>query len=99
MSDLAIELHWDEPDTGCTSCGQTYLTVDDHRCADCIGDRVKVCPHCLTDIEAMIDREVVRRLRAASHDVNDAWTEGKHYAAYRARERVLEARQAARGDA
>jgi hypothetical protein len=99
MSGLDVELHWREPDAGCASCGKRVVTVHDHRCAECIGHRVKVCPHCFADIGPMIDREVVRRLRAASHDVNDAWIQGKHYDAHRARELVLDARKAARGDA
>ncbi len=99
MSNLDDSLAWLDPDTGCVSCGKRYVTVADHRCGDCLGRSMHYCPHCLDDIAAIIDREVVRRLRATSHDVNDAWTEGKHYKAYRARERVLDARKAARGDA
>ncbi len=91
-------LAWSEPDAGCVSCGEQYVTVAEHRCGECLGRSMHYCPHCLDDIAAIIDREVVRRLRATSHDVNDAWTEGKHYASFRARERVLDAREAARGD-
>lgn len=75
MSGLAAELHWDEPDAGCVSCGQPHLTISDHRCGTCIDQPVAHCPHCLGDIAALIDREVTRRLRQASWDVAQAWVE------------------------
>lgn len=68
-------LHWDEPDAGCVGCGQPYLTIDDHRCGTCLGEPVGFCPLCLGAIGPLIEREVARRWRAASHDVNDDMTE------------------------
>lgn len=92
---LAAELHWDEPDAGCVSCGKPYLTVADHRCGDCIGDLVRHCPQCLADIGPVIDREVVSRLRATSLDVSEAWVDGQHFERHRDRERVNSARRTA----
>lgn len=72
------DLHWDEPDAGCVTCGKPYLTIDDHRCGSCIDGPVVFCPACLTDLAPLIGRELVRRVREASHDVNDAWVGGKY---------------------
>jgi hypothetical protein len=68
---VASLLHWDEPDAGCVSCGETYLTLSDHRCGTCVGDKVRHCPMCLVDIEALVDREVSRRLRELSYDISE----------------------------
>lgn len=92
-------LQWDEPDTGCVTCGQPYITVADHRCADCIGEPARHCPHCRESIADLIDREVVRRLRQASHDVNDTWVRHRYFDRVRDRERVLDARLASEGAA
>ena len=90
---LASELKWDEPDAGCVTCGQPYVTVSDHRCGECLDGAVRHCPHCLEDISSLIDRETVRRLRSASGDVNAAWTEGKHLERLATRQRVEKARR------
>lgn len=90
---------WTRTDEGCAGCGKPYITVADHRCGECIGQPVRHCPHCLTDIAALIDREVVRRLRHASADVNTAWTQHAYYRRYRDRERALDARLAQDGAA
>lgn len=84
--------HWQEPDAGCVTCGNRYVTVADHRCADCIGLDLRRCPHCLSDIDALVGRELVRRLRNASHDVNDAWRHAHMFDRYRLREQVAQAR-------
>jgi hypothetical protein len=76
---ISEELHWDEPDIGCVSCGKRYVTVDDHRCGECLDEPVGFCPLCLGVIGALIDREVVRRMRQAANDVNDAWVEGRRF--------------------
>lgn len=68
-------LHWNEPDSGCVSCGQPYMTVVDHRCGTCIGEPVNHCPMCLADIASLIDREVVRRVREASWAVSEGFTD------------------------
>jgi hypothetical protein len=70
-------LHWDEPDAGCVHCGEAVVTVDDHRCGTCLGLDLVHCPHCLGRIVELVEREVARRWRQASHDVNDEWTSTK----------------------
>jgi hypothetical protein len=67
---VAMMLRWHEPDAGSVSCGETYLTIDDHRCGSCLGDKVRRCPHCLGDVEGLVDREVARRLREMSYDIS-----------------------------
>lgn len=94
MTGLNQELHWDEPDAGCVACGQPHLTVADHRCGDCIDKIMTFCPHCLGVIGPVVDREVVRRLRQTSADVNDGWRERKAFDWFRIRERVAAARKA-----
>lgn len=70
-------LNWDEPDAGCVHCGHKVWTIDDHRCGSCLGLDLVHCPRCLEDISAIVEREIARRWRAASCDVNDEWTATK----------------------
>lgn len=93
MSGIDDFLAWDEPDSGCVSCGKPYMTVADHRCGECLGQSMHHCPHCLDEISDVIDREIVSRLRQASHDVNDTWLQGGYFDRIRDRQRVLEARR------
>ena len=67
----ALGLFWHEPDAGCVSCGNPYMTIADHRCTDCIGEPVRHCPHCLGDIEALLTRDFQRRLREMSADISE----------------------------
>jgi hypothetical protein len=90
------DLHWIEPDAGCAACGKPYLTVDDHRCGECIEAPVGFCPLCLGAIGSLIDREVVRRVRAASGDVNEVWVSGRYLSRLSDRQRVDANRAAAR---
>ena len=99
MTNLDDFLGWSEPDNGCAACGKPHVTVAEQRCADCLESRIRYCPKCLDDIGAVIDREVVRRLRQASHDVNDTWVQGDYFDRIRARERVLDARRNSGGTA
>lgn len=73
LADLG--LHWHEPDSGCVSCGNPYMTIADHRCADCIGEPVRYCPCCLGDLEALLARDFQRRLREASWQASEAFRE------------------------
>lgn len=98
MTESPHPLQWDEPDAGCVSCGAPYVTVADHRCGDCLTAPVRHCPHCLGTIGELVDRDVVRRLRAASLEVSDTWTRHRYFDRLRDRERVLDARLAAGGE-
>jgi hypothetical protein len=89
---IADDLHWDEPDAGCVSCGQPVVTVADHRCGSCLGQPVGFCPLCLGAIGAIVEREVARRWRAASGDVNEAWTVGSYLKRITAATNALAAR-------
>lgn len=71
----ANELFWHEKDAGCVSCGQEYVTISDHRCADCTGQPVRHCMHCLGDIEGLVNRDFARRLRGMSIDISEAFRE------------------------
>ena len=78
----------------CVACGQRTITIQDGRCVSCLDAPLRYCLACGSDIAPETDLEVVRRIRHASWDVNDAWIEGKHFDAHRARERVAQARAA-----
>ncbi|MBU6151866.1 MAG: hypothetical protein KGR25_10475 [Chloroflexi bacterium] len=69
LTDLG--LYWHEPDSGCVSCGNPYLTIADHRCGDCTDQPVSHCPHCLGDIAGVVDRDLARRLRQMSWDISE----------------------------
>lgn len=97
MSNLDDSLAWLEPDSGCVGCGKPYITVANHRCSDCLGESLHYCPHCLDEIGAIIDQEVVRRLRETSADVNTVWTQHRYYQRYRDQQRALDARAAQDG--
>jgi hypothetical protein len=90
---MTEHLYWDEPDNGCVTCGKPHLTIDDHRCADCLNNYVNHCPHCLTDIRALIDREVARRLNTARRDVHHIYTEENYLEWIIKREQVEQARR------
>ena len=90
---MTEHLYWDEPDNGCVTCGKPHLTIDDHRCADCLNNYVNHCPHCLQNIRAIIDREVARRLNTARRDVHTAILEGQHLEWITKREQVEQARR------
>jgi hypothetical protein len=85
---LATVMHWHEPDAGCVSCGQAFMTIEDHRCGTCLNDKVRHCPICLSDIEALVDREVARRLRELSYDIS------QEFAKRNLTRRMAEAREA-----
>lgn len=87
------DLHWNEPDTGCVSCGQTVWTIDDHRCGTCLDEPVRHCPHCLGDVGDLIDREVARRVRAASWAVSQAFVDRDLLRRITAAERAVSARK------
>jgi len=81
----------------CVACGTRAVTIEDARCVYCLAEPLRYCTGCGFDISPEIDREVVRRIRHASWDVNDAWISGGHFDAYRARERVMQARATSGG--
>lgn len=78
----------------CVACGQRTITIQDGRCVSCVDAALRYCLACGFDIAPEAHLEVLRRIRHASWDVNDAWIEGKHFDAHRARERVTQARAA-----
>jgi len=90
--DAAEFMKWNEPDSGCVTCGDRVMTIADHRCSLCVGDYLRRCPHCLGDISKIVNREVIRRLRQASWDVSSEWVEGGYLDRWSRWQRVLEAR-------
>lgn len=87
------DLHWDEPDAGCVSCGQPFVTISDHRCADCLGEPVRYCQHCLEAIAPTIDRETVRRVRETSWEVSEGFVERGLLRRITAAHRAVQARR------
>lgn len=86
-------LRWHEPDRGCVHCGERVMTIDDHRCGSCLGEDLRRCPMCLADIAALVDREVARRLRQASHEASEAWVAGRYAQRIIAAQQALDARR------
>ena len=91
--DAAKFMIWNEPDSGCVTCGDRVMTIADHRCSLCVGDYLRRCPHCLGDISEVVNREVIRRLRQCSWDVNAEWLRGEFFEKLSKWQRVLEARK------
>lgn len=87
------DLHWDEPDSGCISCGKPHITIADHRCADCLDELANHCPHCLTNIRHIYDRETIRRHQNTRADVHTEWTQRDTHTWITRRQQILEHRQ------